>query len=81
MSALALTILLIGIAVVAILALMLFSWRRTDKLKEQFGPEYDRVVEESGNKRRAEGKLETMRKRVQRLPLPCGTVRRTCGWQ
>jgi FtsZ-interacting cell division protein ZipA len=47
--------------------------RRTGKLQEQFGREYDRTVETAGNRRRAEAELEERQERRERLdirPLP-----------
>ncbi len=68
---------LITIVVVAIAAIA--AWygtrrRRTDSLRRQFGPEYDRTVEEAGP-REAESELEERRRRRGELdirPLPPG---------
>lgn len=43
--------------------------QRSDRLRGQFGPEYDRAVDELGGRRRAEAKLEERRERVSKLRL------------
>jgi len=65
---------LIILVVVAILIVALAAWalsrqRRSQTLREDFGPEYGRAVEEFGNRGRAESELEARRKRVNRLPI------------
>jgi hypothetical protein len=47
--------------------------RRSQQLKQRFGPEYDRVVKREGEVRRAEGLLEMRTKRREQFelrPLP-----------
>jgi hypothetical protein len=63
------TLILIGILVVIIIAAAgawtFYQRRRTDRLRNRFGPEYAREVREVGNRRHAEAKLrarETSRK-------------------
>lgn len=64
----------IAIALVAGLAMWLYIRQRHSKLlRERFGPEYDRVVSQEGDKRRAEGVLEFREKKRDSLkirPLP-----------
>jgi hypothetical protein len=55
------------IAVVAV-AILLFV-RRRQRLRSRFGPEYNRAVQETGNKYRAEAKLEKLEKRVEKLSI------------
>jgi hypothetical protein len=72
----------IAIAAVAVIALLAI-WaaarkrrRRTSELREGFGPEYDRTVEEAGSRRRAESELSEREKRREELditPLAPGT--------
>ena len=45
------------------------SRRRSDHLKSRFGPEYERTLRESGDRRRAEHELERREKRVERLHI------------
>ena len=43
--------------------------RRTEKLRSRFGPEYERSVAESGDRRRAEAQLEKRAERVEKYHL------------
>jgi hypothetical protein len=64
--------LVVTIAVVVIVGLfaLLGHRRRSQRLRQWFGPEYDRVVlEQQGNFHRAEAILADREKRVQRFPL------------
>ena|SRR5437016_11928510 len=67
---------LIAIAVVAVVAVVLWQGlarRRTGRLQQQFGPEYDRTVGTTGSKRDAEAELQAREERRQQLeirPLP-----------
>jgi hypothetical protein len=66
------TILLAVIAVVmvtAALGFVLTRKRRSQRLRERFGPEYDRVVKKEGEVRRAEGVLEIRAKRTQKFVI------------
>jgi hypothetical protein len=71
---------LIAAAVVAVV-LLAIAWaaarkRRSSHLREGFGPEYDRTVEEAGSRRRAESELSDREKRREELdirPLAPGT--------
>src|SRR5271156_3236541 len=56
------------IAIVAVAVLMVLR-RRSAKLRARFGTEYDRVVAETGNRFKAEAKLESVEKRVKSYPL------------
>lgn len=60
------------IAIVVAIALgvvLVVSRRRSDHLKSRFGPEYERTLRESGDRRRAEHELERREKRVERLHI------------
>ncbi|HEY1925941.1 MAG TPA: hypothetical protein VGG92_00605 [Caulobacteraceae bacterium] len=64
----------IVIAVVVVVALLIAAfvlWRRqrSGKLRDQFGPEYGRAVEETGSRRKAEAELRDRQERVAALPL------------
>ena len=50
---------------------------RTRRLKERFGPEYGRVVAETGNWSRAEAMLEDRQKRVRQFHNPTAELDRT----
>ncbi len=64
-----------------VLVVLLAIWmatrkRRTSHLREGFGPEYDRTVEETGSRRKAESDLSDREKRREELdirPLAPGT--------
>jgi len=67
-------IVLIAIAVIAVVGAAAIGFvtsrrRRRVKLRETFGPEYDRVVRREGDPRKAEGVLEFRKKRRERLHI------------
>jgi len=62
------------VAIVAAVVVALGAWfaietRRRRRLRERFGPEYERTVHDIGNVRRAEATLEARAKRVERLHI------------
>src|SRR5262245_23492373 len=63
----------IGLAVVAIIAAvawLIYTNKRSERLRAHFGDEYDRRVSElSGNRRRAEAELTQREARVQNIKL------------
>jgi FtsZ-interacting cell division protein ZipA len=69
-------LIVIGIAVIVValvVALTVERKRKSERLKKQFGPEYDVVLREHGDARHAEAVLAEREKRVQKLsihPLP-----------
>jgi hypothetical protein len=69
----------------AVAGWMYWQKRRSEQLRNRFGPEYDRVVEESRDRRKAETELEKREKRVERLhirSLPANDLRRfTESWR
>lgn len=65
---------LIAIVVIAVIGAAAIAFvtsrkRRSQKLKERFGPEYDRVVRQEGDSRKAEGVLEFRQKRREKLNI------------
>src|SRR5262249_12063622 len=60
---------LIVIALVGIAVWIFFQKRRTERLRVWFGPEYARELEETGDRRHAEAKLEEREKRVEHLHI------------
>jgi hypothetical protein len=59
---------------VVVVALALLAWlywrkRRSAQLKDRFGPEYERVLREKGDVRKAEGVLEWRAKQRQQLRI------------
>jgi hypothetical protein len=64
----AIIIAVIVVIVGAILAFY-FQRRRTERLRSRFGPEYERSIAESGDRRRAEAQLEKRAERVEKYHL------------
>lgn len=59
----------------SVAALLILRKRKSDQLKQRFGPEYDRVVQQHGNTSKAEAVLSEREKRVEKFaihPLPAG---------
>lgn len=82
------TTIVIAIAVVVVIAAIAFvalRRRRTDKLRSRFGPEYERTIEDAGDRRRAEAELHERQKRVSQLDIRPLTVserdRFTSAWR
>lgn len=73
MTTTALIILIIVVAIVAaaagVLGYRLMAKRRTERLREQFGPEYDRSVRQSDDQSAAESELRAREKRHRELEL------------
>src|SRR5947209_20030360 len=59
---------IVVIAVIAV-AVVAMRKRRSVKLRERFGPEYDRVVRKEGDPRKAEGVLEFREKRREKFKI------------
>jgi len=63
-------VLIVGVTVVIVAGFWLYSRsRKTKELQQQFGPEYDRTVEQADKRREAEAELESRRKRVEGLDI------------
>lgn len=63
-------ILIVAVIVVIIAAVALYlQRRRSERLRQHFGPEYDRTMAESGGRRRAEHVLEERADRVKKFHL------------
>lgn len=59
----------------AVATLLILRTRKSDKLKQRFGPEYDRVVQQRGSSLLAEAVLSEREKRVEKFaihPLSAG---------
>jgi hypothetical protein len=65
------TIIIVVILLVlgAVLGFVFFRQQRTKKLRERFGPEYERAVREVGGRDEAEAELEKRQKRVEQLEI------------
>jgi hypothetical protein len=67
-------IILIVMAVVVVLAAVAIAWtyvqrQRRARLRERFGPEYDRAVQEAGTPAKAEAVLDARARRVEKLKI------------
>jgi hypothetical protein len=78
---------IVAAVVIAMAVAGWFVWmrRRSEQLRERFGPEYDRTVHEVGDVRKAEASLAARAKRVEAFhirPLtPDEADRYTAAWQ
>ena len=63
--------LIVAVAAVALVATVWFVLRkrRTERLRQRFGPEYTKVVKETGDVGRAEATLDARAQRVERLHI------------
>ena len=57
------------VAALVLVATVAMRKRRSEQLREGFGPEYDHVVEETGDRRAAERELSERRKRHDELEI------------
>src|SRR5947209_20146006 len=64
MNTLAIILIVVAAVVVAVVVWMSMQKQRTQKLRSQFGPEYDRLVQDTGDQRQAEKVLMEREKRV-----------------
>src|SRR5262245_14947651 len=62
-------LLIAAFAVIAFVAWMYGSKRRSQKLRARFGSEYDRALNDRGDRRQAETELEARAKRVKLLDI------------
>jgi hypothetical protein len=69
MNTLDVILIIIAVLAIAFAVLMYLQNERTKRLRGQFGPEYDRLVRDRGNNRKAEAELLNRQKRLQRLHI------------
>jgi hypothetical protein len=62
------------VVVLGTIAFVILRRRRTEKLRQHFGPEYDRAVAEGGNRRIAESRLEERTERVKKFHIHALTI-------
>ncbi|HET8575884.1 MAG TPA: hypothetical protein VFO18_02205 [Methylomirabilota bacterium] len=60
-------LIVIGLVLLIAIGLWAYRRRRSARLRRQFGPEYDRMLQQLGSRRRAEAELETRVRRVSAL--------------
>jgi hypothetical protein len=68
------TVIAIVVAIIIVLAIIAIAWwvtqrRETESLRDQFGSEYDRTVQETGSERQAGSILKERVERVQALNI------------
>lgn len=65
------TWIIVAVVVILIVALLAVaaSRRRSEALQKRFGPEYDRTVEQTGSRQRAEAELAARQQRAKKLDL------------
>ncbi|MDE2487250.1 MAG: hypothetical protein KGO51_07620 [Alphaproteobacteria bacterium] len=59
----------IGVIVLLAIAAVVYMQRRSRSLRERFGPEYGRAVEETGGRLKAEAELRQREKRIEKLDI------------
>ena len=69
MTTVAWVILIVAIVAIIVAGLLAGKVHRTKKLRQQFGPEYDRVIAERGSSMRAEKELEQRAHRVEHFHI------------
>jgi hypothetical protein len=69
MDATTIIIAALALLVIVLGGMLLMQRRKSEHLKTRFGPEYDRAVKETGDKRKAESELHEREKRVKSLDL------------
>jgi len=69
MSSVNIIILIVALLAVVVAAWALIQRERTRKLKQTFGPEYERVIAQEKNARRAEAVLDERQRRVEKYRI------------
>jgi hypothetical protein len=76
---------IVFLVVGGLLAMAVMRFQRTRRLRERFGPEYERLVNEAGDKQKAESELEARLAHVEALnirPLSAEEINRfSLEWQ
>ena len=62
-------LLLVAVLVILAAAWLVLQRRRSTQLREGFGPEYERTVQESGSRREAEAELRERRERREEMDI------------
>jgi cytoskeletal protein RodZ len=76
---------LVAVVIVVLLAVLLAQRRRTQRLQQQFGPEYQRTVARAGDQRTAESDLAAREQRRRELDIvalePAARARYLEAWR
>src|SRR5579885_3427144 len=68
MNTVSVVLIVVAVAAIAFAVIMYFQRQRTQRLRDKFGPEYDRIAAERGV-RTAETELAQREERVRKYPL------------
>jgi len=63
------TVVLVVVILGAVLGLVFARRKRSERLQDQFGPEYDRTVQNLGNEKKAQTELDERQKHVKALDI------------
>jgi len=65
------TIIVIAVAVIVVAAIAFYAWQRrqSQALVARYGPEYERVVSETGSRQRGEAELRRREERIEHLDI------------
>src|SRR5215212_2253113 len=67
----------VGVLLLALVGWFVWQRQRSEALRARYGPEYDRTLDQIGDKRRAESELLKRQERVQHLDIrPLGAQQR-----
>lgn len=69
MNTAAILLLVLIVVVIAVGVILYLQRRRSDALRQRFGPEYQRTVSQLGDERKAEAELSAREKRVRKLEI------------
>ena len=59
----------VAVAAIVLALFVLIRHRRSESLREQFGPEYKRTVDQYGDQRKAEAELAARERRVRKVEI------------
>ncbi|HTK35611.1 MAG TPA: hypothetical protein VL358_10055 [Caulobacteraceae bacterium] len=62
-------VVVVAVIVIGALAMITMRKRRTHELRSRFGPEYERAMDDAGDRRRAERELHEREKRVSKFEI------------
>ncbi len=70
---------IIALIALAAVAMIIIGQRRTRRLSEQFGPEYERTLQAMRDRGKAESELRLRAERVDQLPIRVSRPSARCG--
>lgn len=69
MSPMLIVAIVVGVAVIGLVAWYLLQRQRSEELRARYGPEYSRTIDEIGDRRKAEAELLKRQERVEHLEI------------